>query len=49
MWVAKQMGHADSTMIAKSYGRWMPDADISAGTRAEGVFGTFTVTGNIVQ
>jgi hypothetical protein len=24
MWVAKQMGHADWTMIARVYGRWMP-------------------------
>jgi len=34
MWVAKQMGHADWTMIARVYGHWMPDADLSAGTRA---------------
>ncbi len=24
MWVAKQLGHKDWTMIAKVYGRWMP-------------------------
>lgn len=35
MWVAKQMGHSDWTMIARVYGRWMPSADISAGSRAE--------------
>ncbi|MBC8730030.1 site-specific integrase [Paraburkholderia sp. UCT2] len=34
MWVAKQMGHADWTMIARVYGRWMPSADESAGNRA---------------
>ncbi|CAN7301839.1 DUF3596 domain-containing protein [Cupriavidus necator] len=34
MWVAKQMGHADWTMIARVYGRWMPSADAEAGTRA---------------
>jgi integrase len=34
MWVAKQMGHADWTMIARVYGHWMPDADRSAGERA---------------
>jgi integrase len=39
MWVAKQMGHADWTMIARRYGKWMPDADALAGTRAETVFG----------
>ena len=35
MWVAKQMGHADWTMIAKVYGKWMPDADQKAGSKAE--------------
>lgn len=39
MWVAKQMGHADWTMIARVYGRWMPDADQAAGSKAESVFG----------
>lgn len=39
MWVARQMGHADWTMIARVYGRWMPDADQLAGSRAESVFG----------
>ena len=39
MWVARQMGHADWTMIARVYGKWMPDADILAGKRAESVFG----------
>lgn len=39
MWVAKQMGHKDWTMIARVYGRWMPDADKTAGSRAEAVFG----------
>lgn len=35
MWVAKQMGHSDWTMIARVYGRWMPSADSSAGDKAE--------------
>ncbi|WP_428718545.1 Arm DNA-binding domain-containing protein [Undibacterium curvum] len=39
MWVAKQMGHADWTMIARVYGKWMPDADTGAGSRAESLFG----------
>ncbi|SNU84482.1 Site-specific recombinase XerC [Pandoraea sputorum] len=34
MWVAKQMGHADWTMIARVYGRWMPAADEEAGNKA---------------
>lgn len=39
MWVAKQMGHADWTMIARVYGRWMPDADLMSGSKAEAIFG----------
>lgn len=39
MWAAKQMGHADWTMIARVYGRWMPDADKMAGSKAEATFG----------
>lgn len=35
MWVAKQMGHSDWTMIARVYGRWMPSADAEAGGKAE--------------
>lgn len=35
MWVAKQMGHTDWTMIARVYGRWMPSADTDAGNKAE--------------
>jgi integrase len=30
MRVAKQMGHVDWTMIAKVYGKWMPDAQDKA-------------------
>ena len=40
MWVAQQMGHADWTMIARIYGRWMPAADTTAGSRAEEKFST---------
>lgn len=40
MWVAKQMGHSDWTMIARVYGRWMPDADSVAGNRAEKLWTT---------
>ncbi|POQ03660.1 tyrosine-type recombinase/integrase [Pseudomonas syringae] len=38
MWVAKQMGHTDWTMIARVYGRWMPSADEKAGTKAESLW-----------
>ena len=34
MWVAKQMGHTDWTMIARVYGRWMPTPDQVAGEKA---------------
>jgi integrase len=34
MWVSKQMGHRDWTMIARVYGRWMPSADTEAGNKA---------------
>jgi len=38
MWVAKQMGHADWTMIARVYGRWMPSSDTTAGSKAVAMF-----------
>lgn len=38
MWVAKQMGHSDWTMIARVYGRWMPSADTDAGGKAESLW-----------
>lgn len=38
MWVAKQMGHSDWTMIARIYGRWMPSADDMSGERAENLW-----------
>lgn len=37
--VAKQMGHADWTMIALVYSRWMLDADQGTGSKTENVFG----------
>lgn len=39
LWVAKQMGHSDWTMIARVYGRWIPDAVPDAGEKAVRVFG----------
>lgn len=38
------MAHKDWTMIARFYGRWMPDADASAGLQGEKVFGRAYVT-----
>ncbi|NPT53572.1 tyrosine-type recombinase/integrase [Paraburkholderia elongata] len=40
MWVSKQMGHADQTMISRVYGRWMKEADRDAGGRAVAMFST---------
>jgi integrase len=31
MWAAQQMGHSDSTMIVRFYGRWIPEAGPDAG------------------
>jgi integrase len=39
LWVAQQMGHADWGMIRRIYGKWMPDADTQAGSRAVEMFG----------
>lgn len=38
VWVAQQMGHSDLTMIARIYGRWMPEAAPEAGRKAEILF-----------
>ncbi len=48
MWVAKQMGHSDWAMIARVYGKWMPDADTLAGSRAEEKFGIKSRNDNIM-
>lgn len=40
MWVARQMGHSDIVMIMRVYGRWMPDADLDAGSKAALKFGS---------
>jgi integrase len=39
MWVAQQMSHSDWTMIARIYGRWIPDAAPNAGSKAVEIFG----------
>ena len=38
MWVAQQMGHSDWTMIARVYGRWIPEAAPDAGQKAVRIF-----------
>jgi integrase len=32
-WIAKQMGHSDTAMLYKHYGKWMPQLDPKAGSR----------------
>ena len=34
-WIAAQMGHRDTSMVARVYGHWIPEADPSAGEKAE--------------
>lgn len=38
IWLAGQMGHADTTMIFRNYGRWIPDAVPDAGNKAVAMF-----------
>jgi len=33
LWVARQMGHTDVSMIFRHYGKWIPDMDKEAGSR----------------
>lgn len=38
IWLAGQMGHSDTTMIFRNYGRWIPDAAPEAGNKAVAMF-----------
>lgn len=38
IWIAAQMGHADTGMIYRKYGRWITDAAPQAGTKAVEMF-----------
>jgi integrase len=39
VWVAGQMGHRDWVMIVRTYGRWIPDVDPTAGDKAAAIGG----------
>lgn len=39
VWVASQMGHKDWVMIVRTYGRWIPAVDPSAGDKAVALCG----------
>lgn len=34
-WVASQLGHKDVSMVLRTYGKWIPEVDPSAGSEAE--------------
>jgi integrase len=38
MWVTNQMGHADWSMIVKTYGKWMPEAPPDADHKTKAIF-----------
>lgn len=38
IWLGGQMGHSDTTMIFRNYGRWIPDAVPEAGNKAVEMF-----------
>lgn len=39
VWVASQMGHKDWVMIVRTYGRWIPEIDPTAGDKAAAICG----------
>lgn len=39
VWVASQMGHKDWVMIVRTYGRWIPSVDPTAGNKAAALCG----------
>lgn len=39
IWLAQQMGHSDTAMIFRVYGRWIPEATPNAGGKAVEMFG----------
>jgi integrase len=43
-WVAQQMGHADLSMIARTYGRWIKSAVPDVGGKAVAIFAANLVT-----
>ena len=40
-WIANQMGHSDTTMVGRVYGKWIPDADPYAGAKAEALWANY--------
>lgn len=46
MWVAKQMGHSDTTTLMRNYARWMPSSDPEAGRKAVAMFSAPMLAGS---
>jgi len=38
IWLAKQMGHADTAMIFRNYGKWIDTKDSDSGSKAVAMF-----------
>ena len=41
MWVAGQMGHVDTEMVMKTYGKWIPDTRVKRGYQPINNWGHF--------
>ncbi|HAU1294565.1 TPA: tyrosine-type recombinase/integrase, partial [Legionella pneumophila] len=41
MWVASQMGHVDTEMVMKTYGKWIPDDSSKKGYKPINNWGTY--------
>ncbi|QTO19914.1 site-specific integrase [Burkholderia seminalis] len=49
MWVAQQMGHVDTEMVTRTYGKWIPDCSAAGGYKPLNAWNDFahgTPTGN---
>ncbi|SOY56798.1 site-specific integrase [Cupriavidus taiwanensis] len=44
LWVAQQMGHVDTEMIIKHYGRWIPEHDAKAGYTPKNAWDEFSAS-----
>jgi integrase len=48
-WVANQLGHADLSMISRTYGRWIKSAQPDVGSKAVAMFGAKVVTESVTK
>jgi integrase len=49
MWVSKQMGHTDWSMIARVYGRWMEGSHSNEGRKAEIAFSSYKTDATVPE